>query len=439
MKFFKRHIYSGLMLLLLTASAACSDSSSEEPVDSKGKVKASFSFRLDPEETVSRGVNGYDGAETDIIGTGSMIDHLIFAVYDNSDNLLFTNVTEDVAKTIDGKVITPSAGQFVISWPAVKQIELTALEEGEYRMVCWAQSSACNAYNTADFKNVTVSYSGALNNDESRDAFYASVPFTVSANSLSTTVVLTRPFAQINVGTTGADYRNTAITPGGTYYTYSSVEIKGVATSIDLVKNQISKTTGNATFGFSKIPAYFSMEIPKDNQSLLQSAGELFLKIHLNDTKNTNNPFASYLTSYPTVKNDDKGNITEYLTETFKYLSMCYVLVPGKSTLDNFRITFANDAAGTGYATYIEIPNVPVNVNWRTNIIGGLYAPPAGNPSGPSDPGNPGDPKDPDGPIDDPSSLFNDVSASVLIITNYDNNGNYQKDKNNGNGHSEID
>lgn len=387
-----------------------------------------ITFQLDEEETATRGVNGYDGAETGIIGTGSMIDYLIFAIYDGEGNLL-TRFAEEANSsiTIGGKSITAGPGQNLLPWEGKNiNIQLSSLSEGDYRMVCWAQSSACNAYTTTDLSDVKVSYTGALNNDESRDAFCASEAFTASeeTDGGTLTVILKRPLAQVNVGTTGADYKNTAITPGGTYYTYSALKVKGVSTSINVITNQIGGQTVEAELGFTKIPAYHGLDIPKENADLVQSAGEQFLKIHLNDPSNTSTkPFAGYLTEYPTVKTDENGKVTEYLTETFKYLSMSYLLVSGKTTLDNVKIMFANDPEGKGFATYREILNVPVERNWRTNIIGGLYKPSNDNPEeDPKDPNNPDEPDEPtkpDDPIDDPSSIFKGVSCIIQIEPAY--------------------
>lgn len=466
MKLKKHYISLSLCSALMAGFTACNNSEVDEPAVIPGDESGStfeepdpanpvmvFNFSLEGEETTATRADGYDGAQTGQIGRGSKIDHLIFAVYKASnDSLMFTtNGADTVAKQLsNGKYITPSNGQFVIEWPAVRQIQLTAMEEGEYKIVCWAQSSQCKAYDTKDFTNVKVSYEGAKNNDETRDAFCVAQTFTVSENSKSTTVVLKRPFAQINVGTSGADYRNTAITPGGTYYTYSAVTISGAANSINIVKNEIGAAKTTATFANAKIPAYTNMQVPSKADDLLKSDSEIFLQIHLNNPYSTA-PFAEYMTSYPTIVYDDKGNITEYLTETFKYLSMCYVLVPGgKSPLDNFRVTFSNDEVGTGFATYLEINNVPTTRNWRTNIIGGLYAPKKDKPNTDPDPTpGPGDDDDPDtttpgpgdddDPIDDPSSLFNDIAAKVLIISDYSNpDNNYQRDENEDNGFSEI-
>ena len=70
----------------------------------------------------------------------------------------------------------------------------------------------------------------------------------------------------------------------------------------------------------------------------------------------------------------------DYQSETFKYLSMCYVLVPSTmkeedytyTVLNNVKVWMATDAQGSDEIEIVNLNNVPAQRNWRTNIIGDL-------------------------------------------------------------------
>lgn len=384
-------------------------------------VPITLRFETENEGTSTRGE--LDGTETGDIGSGWMIDVLLFAIYDSEGNLQ-ENYQEDAYKSlqIDGTILSAGKGQNIMKYEdAVKGITLNFDLRKSYRVVAWAQSSKCNAYNTKDFKEVEINYAGALNNDDSRDAFCKSME--LSGEVKNTKVILRRPFAQINVGTTGADYHNNRLLQGGTYYTKSSVTLSGASTKINVVDDIIdSKNTVTAVFASAKIPAYLNMEVPAKDEDLLGIENEQYLKIHF--TENGNSEFLAYKTDYPTK--DEQGN---YLTETFKYLSMCYVLVPNttqesSSVISNLSVTFDSEDRGDSSLT---LANVPVKRNWRTNILGGLYYFEKPDTPGNPDPDNPDNPDGPgiDRPIDDPTTLFNSVGLNLEIKCDYFNDNNF--------------
>lgn len=444
MKILKRYIYFTLPLLMAAGLSSCSNEDGEGLGGEDNKQPEytyTLNFNLEDEAGMTRADNGYDGAETGIIGKGTKIDYLKFAVYDGSGNLLERFGREDYSSlTIGGKKIEAGKGQNLLKWEGTSlRINLSSMSEGEYKIVCWAQSSACDAYDTSDLSAVKVSYAGAVNNDETRDAFCASQSIYVNADG-SSTVILTRPFAQINVGTSGADYKVSANTPGGGYYTYSRVQIKGAADRLDVVngKATVSDEASNSTaiFTWSAVPAYLGGEVPvlsgtpaTDEQNpMLYGDNEQYLKIDLDG----DNEFLPFLTKYNTIRKNDAGK-TEYLTETFKYLSMLYVLVPytadnsdskntTASVLQEVKVYFSCDSEGketNAVNSSFAISNLPVRKNWRTNILGGLYAKnyigdqPGGTPGTDPEP-SPGEDPDPD-----PTSLFNGVKCLIQVSPAY--------------------
>ena len=146
-----------------------------------------------PDDDLNRGethVTFSVGLESSIktraISDGSGINQLHYAIFDDKKNL--------VESSKDKEAQFP----FTTSSSLVKGQQYTA--------VFWAQNKDCKAYTVSeDMRSVTVDYSNALNNDESRDAFFKSVTFTVT-NSTNINVILKRPFAQLNVGITEKEW-----------------------------------------------------------------------------------------------------------------------------------------------------------------------------------------------------------------------------------------
>lgn len=312
-----------------------------------------------------------------------------------------TNVPADFLASKGMTGVTPDAGNrrgqsiiyleegYLKEGKDVK-ISLRVQKNQSYVFVFWAQSSKTDAYEMEieGLRTVKVSYKDAKNNDEYRDAFYKSDHLSVGSQQLNTTrsVTLTRPFAQINVGTTGADFAN--MVAGEHVYTnkvyaYSRMKVSGLANQIDLIKNEISgNEADDVLFDWAPFPAYINGYVEGSNdEDQLQE----FLYVDLNN----DGKFTPYTESYP-----DGGGVID--TETFKYLSMSYVLVPTSqpnasdpndyaSVLPKVGMAFAETEDGCNYVKEndgtntkqpvkgdIEVTFIPVQRNWRTNILGGL-------------------------------------------------------------------
>lgn len=429
-------LFSSLGVLALAFASCSSDENLMTPDNSTGEVygvgKKVITINVNP-ESGTVGTRAFEGLDLGHISDGKKADVLYFTVYKKAtaaDETAYA-VAPEFKKGTDATLGVGQNKLDVTSWPLTIQL---ALEENyDYKIAFWAQNKDCNAFNVSDLKNVQVKYENAKNNDELRDAFCA-VSNPITSTTESEHIVLRRPFAQINVGTSGADYKNMLqgprVFPNRTFI-YSQVEVKGAYDQINVLTDEISQSQtlqnagGVVTFAWNIIPAYFNYK-DTDIQgitSFLKDDNEEFLKVKLND--NTDAPLG-YLESYPT--RDEDGT---YKTETFKYMSMCYVLVPAEtktpetganpydkyqsSTLSSVKVKFAEtlvgtegkdylaNAEGTKEATgtpktYVDITNVPVHRNWRTNIIGGLS--------------NTTDSEDPTGP-DDPTSLFNFVKLCI--------------------------
>ncbi len=252
-------------------------------------------------------------ANTRAISDGTGATKLIYAVYKGSSSTTLLKMPGSDENSQFSQEFNPQGDQ----------VQLTLIKGQIYTVVFWAQNPACTAYTTTDLKNVTVNYEGA-NNDDTRDAFYKAESFTVEGDA-TINVTLKRPFAQINVGVTSEDW-NTAVATG-VNITKSKVTIKDVPTGINLCNGKI---VGNATDVSYKLAA-----IPTE-----------------------------------TLKVDSNGDGTP---EEYHYLSMSYILASAnQSQLNDMEFSFKPDPGQ--YIVLDGLNNVPVQRNWRTNIIGSFLA-----------------------------------------------------------------
>ena len=283
-----------VMFAAIGMMLATSCSNDEQVVQSGNEVRVTFSLGLE---------NAMD-ART--ISDGSGINQLFYAIF-KGEELIANSENEEV-------------DDFPHNTP------ITLLKGEEYTAVFWAWNKDCKAYSISEEKkSISIDYTNALNNDETRDAFFKSVAFTVTDNT-TIDVVLKRAFAQFNVGITTEEW-NTA-KEQGKEIAKSKVEIKQAATILNLIDGSVESP---------KDITFETNDIPKDN-----------LKVDV----------------------DCDGE-----AETFKYLSMCYFLAndtedgASKTILEDLKITLFS-ANNEVIATLEEgLENTPVQRNHRTNII----------------------------------------------------------------------
>ncbi|MGM9781635.1 MAG: hypothetical protein ACI3Y7_07265 [Candidatus Cryptobacteroides sp.] len=201
----------------------------------------------------------------------------------------------------------------------------TRLVTGQtYTFVFWAEKKNNGHYTyNPGTKNVTVSYANAAGNDESRDAFYAVLKDVEITGAYSARVPLHRPFAQINFGASDYDAAKAA----GIEVTGAAVKLTNVANSLNLLTGDV---TGNETVTF-------------ENAAI------------------------------STIPN---GTLTA-ANGTYKYVAMDYVLV-GKDRKTLSDVTLTLDVTGTTSTTpKYTYTSVPLQGNFRTNIVGNLFTSPA--------------------------------------------------------------
>ena len=414
----KTYILSSALLLL---ASACSDAdltgNTQQRFEDDGMTEVTLNVSIADAVVATRGYK----AEDNHIGSGSKIDMLIYEVYEsaaNEDKYSLAEIYQanygDEKKAGQGAkydsitgAYKPSSiqpGQTYDSFKAGDTYSFTIKVDKakKYKIACWAQSSDCGAYNTTEhLTNVTVSYKDAANNDETRDAFSGVSDEIYGSQRYQTIEIeLTRPLAQINIGTSGADYANLIygeyLNPSGVTITQSFIRVKGVANSFNVLTGEAVAVNENgvksseelvAEFNWAVLPAWVNSKVPersetynkdnKDEDPFVKQKSEEFLYVSLNG----NDSYAAFTTQYPTISENGK-----YLTETFKYLSMCYVLVPGiKATKEkpavgnivtiNFNLQGSLEEYEGQFLslTERELMSVPVMPNYRTNILGGLY------------------------------------------------------------------
>lgn len=289
-----KKILAGVMMASsLLFSVSCSeDSKKHVPEADMCEVK----FALDVE-----GVLG-----TRAISDGTGANQLMWAIFDEQGELIIKKAVKD---NVTG--LTSQNGY---------TFSITLAKGKTYKATFWAQNSACEAYEVSDDMQVTINYEG-INNDESRDAFFATTKaFTVESETV-VSAVLKRPFAQVNVGAYPWDLEYAQ--ESGLNVAVSAATIKNVPNTIKLFDGSVAGETV-VEYSFSAIP----------EESLL-------------------------------VDVDEDGN-----DEVYEYLSMSYILAAPESSVHEMVFTFA-DMDSAASATFADgLSTVPVQRNWRTNIVG---------------------------------------------------------------------
>ncbi len=276
------------------------------------------------------------------ISDGTSADKLVFAIYKSSNGEIgddpITTITSASVTVNNATATLTGAGHFEVNTSTVdggafsdlkSSVSVTLAKGQEYTVLFWAQDTDCTAYNTDDLKAVTVdysSYNSGANNDETRDAFYAAKTFTVT-QSTSMTVTLKRPFAQVNVGVTEADWN--AAKASGIEVSTSSVIFSDVADVIDLSTGKVSQSASPTEI------KYTAATIP-DSGSMDLTVGD----------------------------------------DTYYWLSMSYILVNdgtetgAESTNIDADYTFTTN----GKDITVDVTNMPVQRNYRTNILGKILS-----------------------------------------------------------------
>lgn len=245
------------------------------------------------------------------------------AIYEagNTEKALFTSIN---GETSEGMTVEQFASNGLTA-----TVKVPLVKNKQYDLVFWSQDKSHRYYTyTENGQTLTVGYGegeGATvqNYNDARDAFFASKTVTSGDATNSQAIQLKRMFAQINVGTNDLQ----AYTNAGGSNSFG-ITVSGVATKINLKSGIVSNPTGTVT------------------------------------AKTTNAAYSA----------KDFPAITGYTGNRLQYLSMIYVLVGDGAPANKTNVDVSLYANGNaGFATYA---NVPVQMNYRTNIYGALLTNP---------------------------------------------------------------
>lgn len=245
------------------------------------------------------------------------------AIYEagNTKKALFTSIN---GVTSEGMTVEQFASDGLTA-----TVKVPLVKNKQYDLVFWSKDKDNHYYTyTENGQTLTVGYGegeGATvqNYNDARDAFFASKTVTSGDATNSQAIQLKRMFAQINVGTNDLQ----AYTNAGGSDSFG-ITVRGVATEINLKSGIVSNPTGTVTA--------------------------------------TTSNAASSSTDFPAI--------TGYTGNNLQYLSMIYVLVGDGAVANKTNVDVSLYANGNaGFATYA---NVPVQMNYRTNIYGALLTNP---------------------------------------------------------------
>lgn len=252
------------------------------------------------------------------IGNGTKADKVACAVYDEKGTEL-----RDLYAIRD-----------VVDMKATYEIRLAKGQK--YRVAFFAYNSTADAYNVTYLTDIKVKDS-QNSNIENRDAFTAYVDVDATVNTINEDVTLYRPFAQLNLGVDNTEW--TDAVKAGVTVAKSKIVVTNVYDQFSAYDNAIVATAEpkTMTFAMNTIPTE-ELEVDVDRDG--------------------------------TIAN----------TEKFKYLALNYLLVGDAGTeksLTDVEFVWENsDASKTNNPT-THFKNIPVQRNYRTNIIGKLLTNPA--------------------------------------------------------------
>ena len=209
-------------------------------------------------------------------------------------------------------------------------LSLNLAKGKEYDCIFWADKPDNSVYTFSEAdKTITISYDGIVSNDEDRDAFFAAETIKVTG-AATKTIELRRPFAQLNFATSDLD----AAKKAGFEFGGSRVTVSNVYTKLNLLSGKASEGK-EVTFAYA----------PK--------------VVDGNAHKEVNG-------------------------KTYDWLSMNYLLTGDTPTEDNEQtaeselvdLVFVAGSSATADVNTVNVSQVPVQRNYRTNIYGALLTSP---------------------------------------------------------------
>ena len=290
--------------------SACSSDEVASSANDSNVVNVSFSANFD-QVMPTRSVSG----DTD----GTQATTLYVAVYNTSNELI--PAISHIGTAAGGKdFVTVSGKTATVNFQLVK---------GQtYNFVFWAQNPYATAgavvFNPTTGK-VAVDYSKITANDETLDAFTAHVNDLTVTGALLQNVTLKRPWAQVNYGSAQADWD--AAVAAGITVAKSKVTVNNVYTTLNALTGEVEgeATTTDVVLAANTIPASAT------TQRTLTVSG------------------------------------TEY-----QYIGLNYLLVGNEGQQSLIKADLEIQKESGEVINTLAFSNVPVQRNYRTNIVGNL-------------------------------------------------------------------
>ena len=207
------------------------------------------------------------------------------------------------------------------------KVELRLVADQNYNIVFWAETEdGSKHYVTSDLRKVQIkTYTDEKANDESRAAFFGTHSFhTENGVNVNETVVLYRPFAQINLGATTYETSLNLVNGGKVKVVSSQMKVNSIANvfnTLDGVGEVAGNFAGKVTFEAAPTPHGIVDETEK--------------KLEVNG-------------------------------ETFYWIGMNYLIVEGNSDAIDVDVVLNTNMGTVNHS----LSNVPVKENYRTNILG---------------------------------------------------------------------
>ena len=243
------------------------------------------------------------------LSDAAQVDELVFQV--------FLTGTKDENKHYENKPV-PELTQVVPVVDKKATVKVNLVKGQRYSYAFWAQSKDTGYYDTSDLRAVKMNTAKVKANDPKLDAFYGFKEGETASKSYSGHITLYRALAQINFGAKTLN---------------RSDALQATASSVTL----------------SKVPDIFHPFWKTSETS--EGKGEI--------------TYANNAVVSEKLAIGDKTNKTEY-----DYLATVYVLANKADPMlidASATITLSN-----GRTTKVSVPNAPIQVNYRTNILGDL-------------------------------------------------------------------
>lgn len=212
-----------------------------------------------------------------------------------------------------------------------QEVQIRFIMGKKYQLVLWAQYG--NAYGdprTMALNEIRLDYSAS--NREELDAFYAHIPVFEVRQDFNKSIVLTRPFAQLNFATTIGDMDESV----------SDLDMTGLdntaTVTISNVANTLNLFTGETSF------------------------------ISDGDSEGEKGKVVIPATAFPT-KIDGKYPTINVDGVVYEVISMNYVLVADAGAQDGKTTVDLQLKVGE---LVVNVPNAYMKRNWRTNVVGEL-------------------------------------------------------------------